>query len=363
MGSYLIMQVEPTMKNRSYGTTADGIPVEEYTLTNTNDMEVTIITYGGAIASIMAPDRDGNLANVALGCKNLKDYETKSPFFGCITGRFANRIAAGKFTIDGRECKLALNNGPNALHGGLKGFDKKVWAAAPLSGAEGVELSYLSPDGEEGYPGNLSVKVVYTLTEQNEIRIDYAATTDKPTIVNLTNHSYFNLGGEGSGTIYGHILKINADRYTPVDANLIPSGELAPVAGTPLDFRLPRAIGAGSRSEHEQIVKGKGYDHNFVLNRPSPDDRTLILAARLYHPGSGRIMEAWTTEPAVQFYGGNFLDGSVYGGSGRAYRQSDGLCLETQHYPDAPNQPQFPTTLLRPGEVYRTTTVYKFMAA
>ena len=352
------------MKKRTYGTTADGITVEEYTLANPNGVEVKIITYGGTITSIMAPDRSGTLANVALGFENLKDYETRSPFFGCITGRFANRIAAGKFAIDGQEYRLALNNGPNALHGGLKGFDKRVWAAAPVPGAgdEGVELAYLSPDGEEGYPGNLSVKVVYTLTEQNEVRIDYTATTDKPTVVNLTNHCYFNLAGEGAGATYDHILKLNADRYTPVDASLIPTGELAPVAGTPLDFRLPKAIGPGSRSDHEQIVKGKGYDHNFVLNRLSPDDKTLVMAARLYDPGSGRIMETWTTEPAVQFYGGNFLDGSVYGASGRAYRQSDGLCLETQHYPDSPNQPQFPTTLLRPGQIYRATTTYKFMA-
>jgi aldose 1-epimerase len=350
------------MEKRPYGTTADGLAVEEYTLTNASSMKVKLITYGGAISEIKVPDRAGRLANVVLGFDNLKDYETKSPFFGCITGRFANRIAGGRFAIDGREYKLALNNGPNALHGGLKGFDKRVWAAAPIAGAESVELSYLSPDGEEGYPGNLTAVVVYTLTDRNEIRIAYAATTDKPTVVNLTNHSYFNLAGEGTGAIYDHILKINADFYTPVDANLIPTGVLAPVAGTPLDFRLPKAIGPGSRSDHEQIAKAKGYDHNFVLNRPAPDDQALILAARLYDPGSGRIMETWTTEPAVQFYGGNFLDGSIYGASGRAYRQGDALCLETQHYPDAPNQPQFPTTLLRPGGTYRTTTIYKFMA-
>lgn len=351
------------MEKTFYGTTADGVAVEEYTLTNAAGMEVKIITYGGIITSIRVPDRNGLVANVTLGFSNLRDYETKSPYFGCITGRYANRIAGGRFSIDGVEYTLALNNGPNALHGGLRGFDKRVWAAVPASGADGeaVELSYLSPDGEEGYPGNLSVTVRYTVTGDNALRIDYAASTDKPTVVNLTNHAYFNLGGEGSGTTYGHILKLNADLYTPVDANMIPTGELAPVAGTPLDFRLPRLIGPGCRSNHEQIVRGKGYDHNFVLNRPSPDDGTLVLAARLYHPASGRIMEAWTTEPGVQFYGGNFLDGSIYGASGRAYRQGDGLCLETQHYPDSPNQPGFPSTLLRPGEAYRTTTVYKFM--
>jgi aldose 1-epimerase len=352
------------MEKKPYGTTAGGTAVEEYTLTNANGMEVKVITYGGAVSSIKAPDRNGNPADVVLGFGNLKDYETRSPFFGCITGRFANRIAAGKFRIDGQQYELALNDGPNALHGGLKGFDKRVWAARPAPGdrEEGVALSYLSPDGEEGYPGNLSVTVTYTLTGDDTLRIDYAATTDKATVVNLTNHSYFNLAGEGSGSIYGHILKINADHYTPVDAHLIPTGGLAPVAETPLDFRLPKRIGPGCRSDHEQIVRGKGYDHNFVLNRPSPDDKSLLLAARLYEPASGRIMETWTTEPAVQFYGGNFLDGAIYGVSGRAYRQSDGLCLETQHYPDSPNQPQFPTTLLRPGQTYQTTTIYKFMA-
>jgi aldose 1-epimerase len=352
------------MEKKPYGTTADGITVDEYTLINVGGTEVKIITYGGIVTSIRVPDRYGQMANVTLGFNRLRDYETRSPYFGCITGRFANRIAAGKFAIDGHEYRLALNNGPNALHGGLKGFDKQVWGARPVSGAgeEGVELIYLSPDGEEGYPGNLNAKVVYTLTDENELKIDYTATTDKPTVVNLTNHSYFNLAGEGAGAIYDHILKINADHYTPVDANMIPTGELAPVAGMPLDFRLPRAIGPGSRSGYEQIVKGKGYDHNFVLNRTSPDDTSLVMAARLYDPGSGRIMETWTTEPAVQFYGGNFLDGSIYGASGRAYRQSDGLCLETQHFPDSPNQPQFPTTLLRPGQTYRTTTIYKFMA-
>lgn len=348
-----------------YGTTADGKDVDEYTLTNANGMEIKIITYGGTITSIRVPDRNGEMANVTLGFDNLADYETRSPYFGNITGRYANRIANATFTLDDTEYTLAANNGPNSLHGGEEGFDNKVWEAEVIEGdgEVGVSLHYLSPDGEEGYPGNLDVTVVYTLTDDNEIRIDYTATTDAPTVVNLTNHAYFNLAGEGTGSIYDHVLMIDADRYTPVDETLIPTGELAEVEGTPFDFRLPKVIGPGQRSSHEQIVLGRGYDHNFVLNREDPEDGVMMLAARVYEPESGRVLEVWTTEPGIQFYAGNFLDGTLIGPSGHLYRQSDGFALETQHYPDSPNQPDFPSTVLRPGETYQTTTIYKFAVA
>lgn len=361
-----IMSAQTSITKNAYGTTSGGEAVDEYTLTNANGMEVKIITYGGIITSIRVPDRDENWANVALGFDNLADYETRNgPYFGGITGRYANRIAAGKFTIDDTEYSLATNNAPNSLHGGVKGYDKVVWTGAEVESADGValELSYLSPDGEEGYPGNLQAKVVYTLTNADEIRIDYTATTDKATVVNLTNHSYFNLAGEGTGTIYDHILMIDADRYTPVDGTLIPTGELAPVAGTPFDFRLPKTIGHGQRSNHEQVVLGRGFDHNWVLNRPSLDDESLMLAARVYEPEFGRVMEVWTTEPGIQFYAGNFLDGTLIGSGGHLYRQSDGLALETQHFPDSPNQPDFPSTTLAPGDTYQTTTIYKFLVS
>lgn len=341
-----------------YGTTSDGKAIERYTLSNASGMEVTIITYGGIITSIRVPDRSGQLANVTLGFDNLADYETKSPFFGAITGRYANRIANASFTLDGKKYELPVTQPPNTLHGGKKGFDKRVWKASPQNGS--LALSYVSPDGEEGFPGTLDTTVTYTLTADNKIRIDYHATTNAPTVVNLTNHGYFNLAGEGSGSIYDHILMINADRYTPVDQNLIPTGELATVAGTPFDFRLPKAIRPGQRSSHQQIVFARGYDHNFVLNRESLSDDALGLAARVYEPTSGRIMEVWTTEPGVQFYAGNFLDATLVGASGRLYRQSDGLALETQHFPDSPNQPSFPSTVLRPGETFRSTTIYRF---
>jgi aldose 1-epimerase len=337
-----------------YGTTAEGKTVEEYTLTNAHGVEIRIITYGGIITSIRVPDRDGAVANVVLGFNNLADYETRSPYFGCITGRYANRIAGGRFTLDGVEYRLATNDGPNHLHGGTVGFDKQVWA--PTVNGNSLALHYLSPDGEEGYPGNLDVTVTYTLTDDNALRVDYDATTDKPTPVTLTNHSYFNLAG--SGDIHGHRLMINADHYTPTDATAIPTGEIAPVDGTPFDFRTPRLIGPGQRSSHPQIVYGRGYDHNFVLKRP--DDGSLVLAARVSDPGSGRVMEVLTTEPAVQFYAGNFLDATLVGSGGALYRQSDGLALETQHFPDTVNHAHFPSAVLRPGETYQSTTVFKF---
>jgi aldose 1-epimerase len=360
-----------------YGTTAGGLPVDEYTLTNVKGMEVKIITYGGTITSIKVPDRYGKMANVALGFGKLSDYETKSPYFGCITGRYANRIALGKFTLDGTTYCLDANNGVNSLHGGVTGFDKKVWEVKAASAGPGgivLKLHYLSLAGEgwdpvnnnnptctgtKGYPGNLDTYVTYTLNNQNQIVMDYKATTDAPTIVNLTNHTYWNLAGEGSGTIYDHSLKINADKYTPVDVTLIPTGALPPVAGTPFNFQMTKPVADGIRSDHEQIVFGRGFDHNWVLNRKSANDTSLMLATTLSESRSGRVLKVWTDQPGIQFYAGNFLDGSIYGTSRRAYRQGDGLALETQHYPDSPNHPNFPSTVLRPGQTYKTTTIFE----
>jgi aldose 1-epimerase len=331
--------------------------VELYTLTNDSGASVKFLTYGGIITEINVPDRAGHLGNVTLGFKTIGEYEAKSPYFGALVGRHANRIAAGKFSIDGNSYQLNLNSGANTLHGGNKGFDKVVWKVKALDGMS-AELTYLSPDGEEGYPGNLSVRVVYTWTDDNELKIAYEATTDKPTIVNLTSHSYFNLAGEGSGSIEGHMLTINADGITAVDGGGIPTGEIMPVANTPFDFRTAMPIGSRIRSSHPQMVNGRGYDHNFVVNRSAGSDMTLD--AVLHEPTTGRIMTMSSDQPGLQFYTGNFLDGTTYGVSGHQYRQGDGLCLESQHFPDSPNHPAFPSTRLNPGETFKSNTVHKF---
>lgn len=351
------------MKKQLYGTTQSGVPIHEYTLTNANQVTVQIINYGGIITCVSAPDRAGKVLNVALGLPSLLDYETHNPYFGCIAGRYANRIARGRFTLDGTTYQLAINNGVNHLHGGLKGLDKQVWEVVReinSPGEEGIELHYTSPDGEENYPGSLDITLTYLLSAKNELRIAYRAVTDAPTILNLTNHSLWNLAGEGSGTITDHFLQLNADHYTPVDEGAIPLGDLPAVAGTPFDFRKAKRIADDIRSDHQQVVFGKGFDHNWVINHPSGQAGNLVKAGELSDPASGRCMEIWTTEPGIQFYSGNFLDGSNYGPSLRAYRMGDGLALETQHFPDSPNQPTFPSTVLRPGEEFRSTTVYKF---
>jgi aldose 1-epimerase len=349
-----------TIEKEAFGTMPDGTVVDAYTLANDHGMRVRILTYGGIIQAIEVPDRDGNIANVVLGFSTLDDYRTKNPNFGTITGRYANRIAGGRFTLGRTTYQLATNNGPNALHGGIEGFDKKVWAAheVPETDAVRLELTYTSPDGEEGYPGNLATKVTYRVTNDNELAIEYEATTDAPTVVNLTSHSYFNLAGEGSGSTLDHELMLNASAFTPVDATLIPTGEIAKVAGGPMDFKQPTAIGARIRDGDEQLVFGRGYDHNWVLDKPAAGEMTL--AARVREPKTGRVMEIHTTEPGIQFYAGNFLDATLVGTSGKTYRQSDGFCLETQHFPDSPNKPDFPSTGLESGETYRTTTVHRF---
>ena len=338
----------------------DGIKL--YTLRNTNGVVVKATNYGAIITSIVVPDRDGNMADIVFGYNRVEDYinAIDRPYFGAVVGRYGNRIAKGEFTLDGVTYELAKNNGENHLHGGLMGFDKVVWDAKPI-GENALKLTYLAKDMEEGYPGNLRVTVVYKLTDDNELVVNYHATTDKATPVNVTQHSYFNLKGEGSDTILDHELMLNADRYTPVDEGLIPTGELAPVKGTPFDFTKAKPIGRDIGIENEQLTNGLGYDHNWVLNRDE-GSTDMMLAARVYEPSTGRVLEISTTEPGIQFYCGNFLDGRLVGKSGKPYVHRSGFCLETQHYPDSPNQPNFPSTILKPGEQLRSTTVFKFSA-
>jgi aldose 1-epimerase len=343
----------------AFGNLPDGSLADLFTLKNTNGMVVQISNYGGTITNLVVPDKNGKFENVTLACDSLDGYLKGVPYFGALIGRFGNRIAKGKFSLEGKEYKLAQNNGVNALHGGIKGFDKVLWTATPIDGEEPqLKLNYTAADGEEGYPGKLDVEVVYTLQKDNSLKIDYKAKTDKATVINLTNHAYFNLSGDMNKTILDHEVSINADRFLPVNETLIPTGELKPVAGTVFDFNKATKIGAGINDARDiQIKYGKGYDHCWVLTDSSSN---LKNVASVYEPTSGRMMEVLTTEPAIQFYTGNFLDGTITGKGGIVYKHRSGLCLETEHYPDAPNQPKFPTTVLKPGETYQTTTVYKF---
>jgi aldose 1-epimerase len=344
-----------------FGATADHSPVDLYTLRNHHGMEARIMTYGGIVVSLKTPDRAGKFDDVVLGYDRLEGYLKKNPCFGALIGRYGNRIARGQFSLNGTTYKLAINNGANHLHGGLKGFDKVVWTARPVEAPNGpaLHLTYFCKDGEEGYPGNLAVTAIYTVTEDNALTVDFTATTDQRTVCNLTHHSYFNLAG--CGDILGQVVHINADHFTPVDGGLIPTGEVRSVAGTPFDFRQPTPIGLRINDPRdEQIKLGNGYDHNFVLVKQTGE---LARAARAADPATGRVMEVWTTEPATQFYTGNFLDGSILGKGGRVYARRSGFCFEPQHYPDSPNQPSFPSTELRPGETYRNTIAYKFSVA
>ncbi|EFL26429.1 aldose 1-epimerase [Streptomyces himastatinicus ATCC 53653] len=342
-----------------FGTLADGTKVDRWTIEN-GRTRLSVLSYGGVVQTLEIPDRHGHRANVSLGFADLDAYVASSPYFGALIGRYGNRIARGTFTLDGKAYQLPVNDGPNSLHGGDKGFDKRVWTVEPFrKGPDvGLTLRRVSPDGEMGYPGALTVRVDYTLTAAGDFRIDYEATTDKATVVNLTNHTYYNLAGEGSGSIYDHRLQIAASRYTPVDKTLIPTGELAKVAGTPFDFRRAKEIGRDIREAHQQVLYGQGIDHNFALDKGLTRRPEHIVTVT--EPESGRVMKIATTEPGVQFYTGNFLTGTFAGTSGQVYRQGDGFCLETQHFPDSPNQPSFPSTVLRPGDTYRSTTVHSF---
>ena len=356
----VVGQRRATVTSERYGN-SDGKDVSIFTVTNRKGVEMKLTNYGGIVVSLTVPDRDGRMEDVALGYDTFADYLDDTKYLGTLIGRYGNRIAKGRFTLDGVQYKLAVNNGENHLHGGLKGFDKVVWDARTLRvrGGAAVELSYLSRNGEEGYPGNLRTRVVFTLTDNNELKIDYYATTDRATVVNLTHHGYFNLKGQGNGDILGHQLTINASRFTPTDSGAIPTGELRSVKGTPFDFTKPTTIGERINRDDEQLKFGSGYDHNYVLDGRQG---TLRRVAEAYEPTTGRVMEVWTTEPGMQFYTGNFLAGGKPGKGGTVYEARHGFCLETQHFPDSPNKPRFPSTVLRRGGRYRTTTIYKFSA-
>ena len=352
---------EAKLKKESFGKLPDGTSVDVFTLTNKNGVEAKITNYGATLTSIKAPDRTGKMDDVVLGYDSIDGYLAKNPHLGAIAGRYANRIANGEFKLDGKTYTLAKNNGPNHLHGGPNGFYKQIWTASDASGKDGqaVSFKYLSKDGEENYPGNLTAIVTYTLTDKNELKIDYQATTDKDTVLNLTNHAYFNLAGAGSGDVLGHELKINSKETTVVDKTLIPTGKMAPVAGTPFDFSKLTAIGARINDKNEQLEIGQGYDHNFVL---ATGGSLTAQAVEVYEPSTGRVMEVFTDQPGVQLYTANHLDGSIVGKAGKTYNKRGGFCLETQHYPDSPNKPNFPTTVLKPGEKFHSTTIFKFSA-
>jgi len=349
-----------TVTQQEFGKMPNGESVQIFTLKNKNGIEISITNYGGIVTALKTFDDKGLLADIALGFDTLERYLQPHPYFGAIIGRYGNRIGKARFTLDGVTYTLAKNDGENSLHGGKEGFDKKLWRARPEPGetAQTLVLEYTSPDGEEGYPGTLRTEVRYTLSDDDTLRIDYRATTDKKTVVNLTNHTYFNLAGQGNGDILNHEIEIRASKFTPVDAGLIPTGELRSVEGTPFDFRKPRRIGERIDADDEQIRRGRGYDHNFVLDR---EGEGLAIAARVVEPSSGRALEVWTTEPGMHFYTGNFLDGTITGKGGRVYGRRSGFCLETQHFPDSPNKPSFPSTVLEPGQEYRSTTVWKFL--
>lgn len=349
---------KPGIKMTIFGKMPDGQTVHLYTMTNRKGMQVAVTSYGARIVSILVPDRHGKTADVVLGFDNLAGYLGNDPYFGATIGRYANRIANGKFTLDGVEYHLPINDGPNSLHGGTQGFDKRVWTGREISQSHpAVEFTYLSKNGEEGYPGDLHVEVLYRLEDDNALRIDYKATTDKDTVINMTNHSYFNLSGQGRGSILNQEVMINANQFTPISATMIPTGEIRSVAGTPFDFRKLTRIGARINEKNQQLEFAHGYDDNFVLTRESPG---LVLAARAVDPESGRVLEVFTTEPGLQFYTGNFLDGSIHGKNGKVYGHRSAFTMETQHYPDSPNHPDFPTTELKPGQTFHQTTIFKF---